>query len=246
MHGISYAEVLIEPGTSIESISSISDVSISVSEEQKRVVKSYESSDPLSYMLDIKLVEKNEYEPQEWIWKNLKNYGTVIYPIYVHFINVNDKTINNYSGKITIDLPTDVKNPSMFLLETNENVREINFKINKETDTVSFDVDQNDCCFVLVDKIVKQEPKKSTKILKSASVRRKSSNFQYAKQKRTSDSCLTLSEILCSPWILISSLFWYEDSRKKRLNKARRYRKYRKGTRYIHHRYLKYKGARYK
>ena len=94
MHGISYAEVLIEPGTSIESISSISDVSISVSEEQKRVVKSYESSDPLSYMLDIKLVEKNEYEPQEWIWKNLKNYGIVIYQTYLYFININHKNHN--------------------------------------------------------------------------------------------------------------------------------------------------------
>lgn len=242
---VAEAEVMKKPGASVSAGFGVP-ITIVVSEEQKRFVSSFSSSGPSSYKMDIKLVERDEYEARNWIQKSLKNYGRVVSPLYVHFINLTDR-IDGYNGKITVNVPDGIKNLSMFSLETNGNVRKIKFEVNKEDNTISFDVDKNDCYFVLVDEKVKTNNKKSKNFAKrkSSPVRRLYKS-KPAKQKQTSDGSLTLGEILVSPWILLSSFFWYDDSRKKNINKAKRYRGHKSGSRYNQHRYLKYKGVRYK
>lgn len=241
---VAEAEVMKKSGVSVSARFAIP-VSIVVSEEQKRFVSSFYSSDPSSYKMDIKLVESDEYEARGWIQKSLKNYGRVVSPLYVHFMDLSDR-IDGYNGKIIVNIPDGIKNLSMFSLETNGNVRKIKFEVNKEANTISFDVDKNDCYFVLVDEKVQTNNKKSKKIAKSkSSPIRRLYKSKPAKQKQTSDGSLTLGEILVSPWILLSSFFWYDDSRKRNI-KAKRYREHKSGSRYNQHRYSKYKGVRYK
>ncbi len=239
------AEVMKKPGTSVSAKFGVP-ISVIVSEEQKRFVSSFSSSDPSSYKMDIKLVENDEYEARNWIQKSLKDYGKIVSPLYVHFINLSDR-VDGYNGKITVNIPDGIKNLSMLSLETNGNVRKIKFEVNKEANTISFDVDKNDCYFVLVDEKIETRSKKNKNFdKKKSSPIRRLSRSKPAKQKQTSDGSLTLDEILVSPWILLSSFFWYDDSKKKNMNKAKRYREHRSGSRYNRHRYSKYKGVRYK
>lgn len=245
---MAYAEILNKPGASVSAKAKIP-INIPISEEQRRFVVSYSSSNPLSYKMDIKLVESNEHEVRSWIQQSLESYGTVIFSLYVHFINFGNN-IDSYNGEITVNVPQGIRNASMLSLGTDKNISKIKFKFNQETNTISFNVNKNDCYFVLVDEKTATNSKKSRNSVKmKSSVSHKSLSksvkSKTAKQKRTADTCLNLEEILVSPWIFLPFFFWYDDSKKKNV-KARRYRGYQPGLRYARNRYLKYKGVRYK